>query len=202
MENNMTRDDLDKIEAGIRRKYSEVAKSPEGQFQYPSGRKGLEILNYDKTLIDKLPDAVASSYCGVGNPFSLGKINEGEHVLDMGCGAGVDTILAAMMVKPNGSAVGVDIVSEMIARAESNLKMTGMENVSFQTTAGENLPFPDDTFDVVISNGVINLIPDKEGALAEIIRVLKPRGRLMVADQIAVARVQKDIQARVASWFQ
>ena len=92
MENNITRDDLDQIEAGIRRKYSEVSKSPEGQFQYPTGRKGLEALNYDKTLIDKLPDAVASSYCGVGNPFSLGKINEGEHVLDIGCGAGVDTI--------------------------------------------------------------------------------------------------------------
>jgi SAM-dependent methyltransferase len=202
MENNITRDDLDQIEAGIRRKYSEVSKSPEGQFQYPTGRKGLEALNYDKTLIDKLPDAVASSYCGVGNPFSLGKIHEGEHVLDVGCGAGVDTILAAMMVGPNGSAVGVDMVSEMIARAESNLKMTSMKNMSFQTTNSENLPFPDDTFDVVISNGVINLIPDKEGALAEIIRVLKPRGRLMVADQIAVVSVEKDIQARVASWFQ
>jgi|MudIll2142460700_1097286.scaffolds.fasta_scaffold09635_3 SAM-dependent methyltransferase len=202
MENNITRDDLDQIEAGIRRKYSEVSKSPEGQFQYPTGRKGLEALNYDKTLIDKLPDAVASSYCGVGNPFSLGKIHEGEHVLDVGCGAGVDTILAAMMVGPNGSAVGVDMVSEMIARAESNLKMTSMKNMSFQTTDSENLPFPDDTFDVVISNGVINLIPDKEGALAEIIRVLKPRGRLMVADQIAVVSVEKDIQARVASWFQ
>jgi SAM-dependent methyltransferase len=202
MKNNMTRNDLDKIEAGIRQKYSEVAKSPEGRFQYPTGRKGLETLNYDKTLIDQLPDAVASSYCGVGNPFSLGKINAGEHVLDMGCGAGVDTILAAIMVGPNGSAVGVDMVPEMIARAESNLKMTGMDTVSFQTTAGENLPFPDDTFDVVISNGVINLIPDKEGALTEILRVLKPGGRLMVADQIAVASVQKDIQARVASWFQ
>jgi SAM-dependent methyltransferase len=202
MKNNMTRNDLDKIEAGIRQKYSEVAKSPEGRFQYPTGRKGLETLNYDKTLIDQLPDAVASSFCGVGNPFSLGKINAGEHVLDMGCGAGVDTILAAIMVGPNGSAVGVDMVPEMIARAESNLKMTGMDTVSFQTTAGENLPFPDDTFDVVISNGVINLIPDKEGALTEILRVLKPGGRLMVADQIAVASVQKDIQARVASWFQ
>jgi len=114
----------------------------------------------------------------------------------------VDTILAAMMVGPNGSAVGVDIVPAMIARAESNLKMTGMDNVRFQTPGGENLPFPDDTFDVVISNGVINLIPDKEGALTEIIRVLKPGGRLLVADQIAVASVQKDIQARVASWFQ
>jgi len=202
MQNDMTRDDLDKIEASIRQKYFEVANTPEGKFQYPTGRKGLEILNYDKTLIDKLPDAVVSSYCGVGNPFSLGKINEGAKVLDVGCGAGVDTILAGMMVGPNGSAVGVDMVPEMIARAESNLKITGIVNVSFQNTAAENLPFPDDTFDVVISNGVINLIPDKEAVLAEIHRVLKPGGRLMVADQIAVGSVQKDIKARLANWFQ
>jgi SAM-dependent methyltransferase len=202
MANSMTRDQVDKIAAGIRQKYSEVAKSPEGQFQYTTGRKGLEALNYDKTLIDKLPDAVASTYCGVGNPFSLGKINEGEHVLDIGCGAGVDTILAAMMAGSNGSAVGVDIVPEMIARAESNLKTTGIDNVSFQTTDGEHLPFPDDIFDVVISNGAINLIPDKERALAEINRVLKPGGRLMVADQIAVGSVQKDIEARLVNWFQ
>jgi len=202
MDSQIRMDGLNKIEAGIRQKYSEVAKSPEGQFQYPTGRKGLETLNYDKTLIAKLPDAVASSYCGVGNPFSLGKINEGERVLDIGCGAGVDTILAAMMVGPNGFAVGVDIVPEMIARAESNLKMTGIGNVSFQTTSGENLPFANDTFDLVISNGVINLIVDKEAALSEILRVLKPGGRLMMADQIAVTSVQKDIRDRVASWFQ
>jgi arsenite methyltransferase len=198
----MTRDDLEKIEASIRQKYFEVAKSPEGKFQYPTGRKGLEALNYDKTLIDKLPDDVASFYCGVGNPFSLGKIIEGSRVLDVGCGTGVDTILAGMMVGPTGSAVGVDMVPEMVARAESNLKITGFVNVCFQNTAAENLPFSDDTFDVVISNGVINLIPGKEAALAEIHRVLKPGGRLMVADQIAVGSVQKDIRDRLASWFQ
>ena len=202
MDSQITIDDLKKIEAGIRQKYSQVAKSTEGQFQYPTGEKGLEKLHYDKTLIDKLPDAVVASYCGVGNPFSLGKIHEGEHVLDIGCGAGVDTILAGMMVGPYGSAVGVDIVPEMIARAEANIKMTGIDNVSFQITAGENLPFPDEIYDVAISNGVINLIPDKRGILTEIKRVLKPGGRLMVADQIALGSVQKDINPRLANWFQ
>ncbi len=201
MESKIAQDQLDTIETGIRQKYAEVAKSPEGQFTYPTGRKGLEALHYDRTLIDRLPHAVASSYCGVGNPFSLGKINTGERVLDMGCGAGVDTILAAMMVGPDGSAVGVDIVPEMIARAESNLKMTAINNASVRNTAGNKLPFPDETFDVVISNGVINLIPDKEGALKEIHRVLKPEGRLMVADQVAVGSVQEDIKARLANWF-
>ncbi len=202
MESLITIDDLKKIEAGIREKYNKVAQSPDGQFKYPTGKKGLEALNYENALIDKLPDAVASSYCGVGNPFSLGKINQGDRILDIGCGAGVDTILAAIMAGPKGSAVGVDIVAEMIARAESNLQMMGLDNVNFQKVSGEQLPFSGDTFDVVISNGVINLIPDKEAAMSEIIRVLKPTGRLMVADQIAAGSVQKDIKARLDNWFQ
>ena len=110
--------------------------------------------------------------------------------------------MAAIIVGPKGSVVGVDIVPEMIARAESNLQMMDLDNVNFQKASGENLPFADDTFDVVISNGVINLIPDKEAAMSEIIRVLKPAGRLMVADQIAAGSVQKDIKARLANWFQ
>ena len=202
MESQITIDDLKKIEAGINEKYANVATSPEGQFKYPTGRKGLEALNYDRALTEKLPNEVASSYCGVGNPFSLGKIYKGEHVLDIGCGAGVDTILAAIIVGPKGSAIGVDIVSEMIARAESNLRMMALDNVKFQKVSGEDLPFSDDTFDVVISNGAINLIPDKDAAMSEIIRVLKPTGRLMVADQIAAGSVQKDIKARLANWFQ
>jgi SAM-dependent methyltransferase len=202
MESQITKDDLKQIEAGIREKYNKVAKNPEGQFKYPTGKKGLEELNYDKTLIEELPAAVASSYCGVGNPFSLGKINPGEQILDIGCGAGVDTILAAKIVGPKGSVVGVDIVPEMITRAESNLQLMGLDNVNFQQVSGEQLPFSGDTFDVVISNGVINLIPDKEAALSEIIRVMKPAGRLMVADQVAAGSVQKDIKARLANWFQ
>jgi len=202
MDSQITGVELRQIESGISEKYSKVAVSPEGLFKYPTGRKGLETLNYGKDLIERLPDAVVSSYCGVGNPFSLGEINRGEQVLDIGCGAGVDTIIAAIISGPKGSAVGVDIVPEMIARAESNLQKMDLENVSFQQTSGENLPFADDTFDVVISNGAINLIPDKEAALSEIIRVLKPAGRLMVADQIAISRIQKDINARLANWFQ
>ena len=201
MESQITIADLKKIEAGIREKYNQVAKSPDGQFKYPTGKKGLEALNYEKALIEQLPDEVASSYCGVGNPFSLGPLNPGEQVLDIGCGAGVDTILAAMLVGPAGSAVGVDIVPEMIARAETNLRELGIENASFQNTSGESLSFDDNSFNVVISNGAINLIPDKEKALSEIKRVLKPAGRLMVADQIAAGGVQKDLKARLSNWF-
>jgi 2-polyprenyl-3-methyl-5-hydroxy-6-metoxy-1,4-benzoquinol methylase len=202
MGSQITEEDLKKILAGIREKYIKVAKSPEGQFKYLTGKKGLEALQYDKPLINKLPDAVTSSYCGVGNPFSLGKINTGEQVLDIGCGAGVDTILASMMTGPTGNVVGVDIVPEMLQQAETNLGMTDLKSVTFKKASGEKLPFPGDTFEVVISNGVINLIPDKENVLTEIFRVLKPGGRLMLADQVASGSVQKDIKTRLAVWFQ
>ena len=202
MSSQLSAQDREQINAGIRKKYNKVAKSPEGHFKYPTGRDGLKGLHYNDKLIANLPDAVADSFCGVGNPFPLGKISQGEQILDIGCGAGVDTILAALIVGPKGSVVGVEIVPEMIARAESNLQMMELDNVNFQKTSGEDLPFSDDTFDVVISNGVINLIPDKEAALSEMIRVLKPAGRLMVADQVAAGSVQKDMKARFANWFQ
>ncbi len=202
MDSQITQEDLKKIEAGICEKYIHVAKSPEGQFTYPTGKKGLETLRYDKVLLDKLPASVADSYCGVGNPFSLGKINPGEQILDMGCGAGVDSILAGLMTGETGSVIGVDLVPEMLERAEANLRMTHLKNISFKKASGENLPFPKDSLDVVISNGAINLIPDKESTLAEILRVLKPGGRLMMADQVTAGAIQKDIKARVASWFQ
>ena len=138
----------------------------------------------------------------VGNPFSLGEIHLGEMVLDVGCGAGVDAIIAGLMVGPDGSVEGVDIVSEIIARAEKNLKLTNLNNVKFNTITGEKLPFGDSTFDVIISNGVINLIPDKETSLKEILRVLKPAGRLMLADQITIGNIKTDQKARLANWFQ
>jgi SAM-dependent methyltransferase len=202
MDTRISQNDREKIEAGIREKYAQVAKNPEGRFRYPTGKNGLETLGYDKILVDGLPIAVASSYCGVGNPFALGKIKPGEHILDIGCGAGVDTILAAILAGPKGSATGVDIVAEMIERAESNLALMDLENVKFQKASGESLPFADDAFDVVISNGVINLIPDKVAAMSETIRVLKPAGRLMVADQTAAGRIKNDIKERLANWFQ
>lgn len=202
METQITQEDLEQITAGIRQKYSRVADSPEGQFQYPTGRAGLEALKYDTTLTDKLPDEVAASYCGVGNPFSLGVIRRGDMVLDIGCGAGVDTILAAMMTGPEGKTVGVDIVPEMLQRAEDNLKRMDFRHVTFQAATGEHLPFPDDHFDVVISNGVINLIPDKDAAMREILRVLKAGGRLMVADQVMTGGSPKSLKDRLTSWFQ
>lgn len=191
-----------RIASGIRDRYARVAAGPEGHFAYPTGRKGLEMLQYDQTLMANLSEEAAASYCGVGNPFALGKIHPGERVLDVGCGGGVDTILAGFLVGPKGTAVGVDLVPEMVARAERNLETTGARNVAFQNASGEALPFADRSFDIVLSNGAINLMPDKQAVLSEIERVLKPGGRLMMADQIAVARIAGDWESRLANWFQ
>ncbi|MCG2775761.1 MAG: methyltransferase domain-containing protein [Desulfobacterales bacterium] len=201
MELKLAPEDEKRIEQSIRQKYTKVASSPEGHFNYPTGRAGLEALAYDAERVEALTDNIVASYCGVGNPFTLMPIRGGEAVLDIGCGAGVDTFIAASMVGPEGKAVGIDIIPEMLERAIQNLHETTFKNVTFQLTSAGNLPFPDESFDMVISNGVFNLIPDKTRALAEALRVLKPSGCLMIADQILTGQLQADTKARIESWF-
>lgn len=198
----ITQKDRSRIQAGIQGKYRKVAQSPNGLFKYPTGRGGLEALQYDAEILKALPDSVTASYCGVGNPFSLGSVNPGDTVLDIGCGAGVDTLVAATMAGPSGKAVGVDVVPEMLARAGENRRLAGIENVTFQQASGEKLPFADDRFDVVISNGAINLIPGKAAVLKEAWRVLKPGGRLMIADQMLAGSLPKDLAGRIDKWAQ
>lgn len=198
----LSQEDKNKIEVGINDKYSQVADSAEGQFNYPTGRSGLKALNYDPLLIGKLPESLTASYCGVGNPFSVGPINKGEAVLDIGCGAGVDTMIAALIAGPSGKSVGVDIVDRMLKKAEANLKLMGLENVAFYNASGEDLPFKNNKFDAVISNGAINLIPDKHAAIQEAFRVLKPGGRLMIADQVLAGQLPENLKDRIDRWFQ
>ena len=197
----LTSQDKKRIEESIRGKYAKVAVSPEGLFKYPTGLAGLKALDYNPEIIQALPATVAASYCGVGNPFTLGPIREAEAVLDIGCGAGLDTIVSAMMVGPRGTVTGIDLVPEMLAQARENVEMMGLQNVTLVETSAEKMPFSDGDFDVVISNGVFNLIPDKVSALAEAVRVLKPNGRLMIADQVLVGQLPKDKKARIKSWF-
>ena len=200
MEPRLTSQDRKRIVKGIRGKYVKVAVNPEGLFSYPIGQAGLESLNYGPDLIQALPDAVRASYCGVGNPFTLGPIHKGDAVLDIGCGAGVDTIVAAMMAGPAGKASGIEMVHEMLERAMENLRMVGLKNVTFVDGSAEKLPFPTGNFEVVISNGVFNLVIDKAKSLREVFRVLKPAGRLMMADQILTGGLQDDVKTRVDSW--
>ena len=202
MENPLQKEDLKKIEEGIRQKYAKVSVSPEGLFKYPTGRDALEALEYDSQKIAALPTEAIASYCGVGNPFSLGPVRPGEEVLDIGCGGGLDSLVASLMVGPSGKVTGIELSTEMLARARENLRLSNLTNVEFRKNADEILPFPDDRFDVVISNGVFNLIPDKLKALQEARRVLKTNGRLMIADQILTGTLTEDSQARIDSWFQ
>jgi len=201
MEIALTAEDRGRIEESIRQKFIKVASTPEGQFQYPTGRAGLEALTYDKEKVQKLPDEAITSYCGVGNPFTLGPIQKGEAVLDIGCGVGADTLIAADMVGPEGKVVGIDMIPAMLKRAKENLQRTDFKNVTFMEASAEKLPFPNEDFDVVISNGVFNLIPGKVKALSEVYRVLKPGGRMMIADQILMGELPEDTKTRVESWF-
>lgn len=200
METTLTAEDRKQIEEGLQQKYAKVSINPEGLFRYPTGRAGLEALKYDPGIVRALPESAVTSYCGVGNPFTLGPIHKGEAVLDIGCGGGVDTFFAAVMVGLKGKAVGIDMIPEMLGRARKNLRQTNIKNATFQEATAEDLPFPDESFDVVISNGVFNLVPDKARGLAEVFRVLKPGGRLMIADQILNGKLPKETKTRVENW--
>jgi arsenite methyltransferase len=189
-----------RFKEGIRKRYAKVALTPQGTFRYPTGREGLEGLKYDPKMINALPSEAISSYCGVGNPFTLGPICKGESVLDVGCGGGVDTFVAAMMVGPSGKAIGIDLVPEMVTRARENIGKIPLNNVLFQEASPEEMPFPDESFDKVISNGAFNLVIDKAKALKEVFRVLNLRGHLMIADQILTGALPDDKMARIEKW--
>ncbi len=200
MRTKFNSDERKRIREGISEKYKRVAVSSEGKFRYPTGRAGLEGQKYDPELIRSLPEDVLASYCGVGNPFTLGPVSKGETVLDIGCGAGVDTLIAAILVGPEGRVTGIDLIPEMVDRARKNLKGTSLKNVTFREGSAEELPFPEGTFDIVLSNGAFNLIPDKPKALREVFRVLKPSGRFLLADQILIGEMPTDTESLIKNW--
>jgi arsenite methyltransferase len=174
--------DVKKIQDAVRQKYAEVSSSASGKFNYPTGRDGAIRQGYDPTIIRSMPDELIESFCGVGNPFALGSIKPGETILDVGCGAGFDLIVASRMVGQYGKVCGIDLTPEMAEKAKSKLKQYGVRNYDVQAAGAESIPYPDNTFDVVISNGVLNLSPLKEKCFREIYRVLRPKGRLQFAD--------------------
>ena len=159
--------DTNELRAQISEKYTEVALTPEKGFHFHTGRPLARMHEYDDAVVDALPLGVVESFAGTGNPFSLGDLKPGETVLDIGCGAGFDTLIAAQQVGPGGRVVAVDMTPEMLEKAERGAREMGLTNVECRKGYAEELPAEDETVDVVISNGVINLCPDKIAVMAE-----------------------------------
>jgi arsenite methyltransferase len=166
----------------IKKTYASVSQEPDRDFMFPTGRAWAADLEYPEALLAQVPEGSAESFAGVANPFSLGELEPGERVLDLGCGAGLDSLVAAQMVGPEGSVTGIDMTPEMLTKARAGAEQLGVGNVTFVEGEVERLPFPDESFDVAISNGVIDLVPDKDAVFAELQRVLVPGGRIQIAD--------------------
>ena len=174
--------DPDALREEVKAKYREVAVDPHGEFHFHTGRPLARRLGYDDAIVDSLPDAAVESFAGVGNPCSLQPLGPGEKVVDIGSGGGFDCFVAAQQVGPEGQVVGIDMTEEMLSKSRQTAAEMGCDQASFREGLIEEMPIEDSWADVVISNGVINLCPDKVQVFAEIYRVLKPGGRLQYAD--------------------
>jgi len=158
------------------------------------------MLGYEESLLNDIPKSAIESFAGTGNPFQLGKINPDERVVDIGAGAGIDSLIAAQMTGPEGQVVGVDMTPTMLNKARKAAKEAGLSNVDFREGHGEALPVPNGWADVVISNGVLNLMPNKSLALGEMARVLKPDGRLQIGDILVERAVPEGAKADIGLW--
>ena len=174
--------DAEALREDVKDKYRAVAAEPGGAYHFHTGRPLAKRLGYDDAVVDPLPDAAVESFAGVGNPFELRTLEEGEKVVDTGSGAGFDCFVAASQVGPGGQVVGIDMTDEMLDKSRATAKAMGADNVEFRKGLIEEMPVEDSWADVVISNGVINLCSDKKQTFGEIMRVLRPGGTLQFAD--------------------
>ena len=193
--------DVDVLRDEIQRTYTDVSTQPGQDFIFPTGRAWAEDLGYPQPELSNVPEATVQSFAGVANPHVLGRIDEGATVLDLGCGAGTDLLIAAQMVGPEGHVIGVDMTPGMLRLAMASAREMGVaDRVELHESLIESLPLPDAEVDIVISNGVIDLVPDKDAAFAEIDRVLKPGGRLQFADVVIHTEVSEDARKRIDLW--
>jgi SAM-dependent methyltransferase len=191
--------DVATLKSEIKKTYARVSTKPEEDFIFPTGRAWAEDLGYPEELAG-VPGSAVESFAGVANPFSLGRLEPGERVLDLGCGAGTDSLVAARMVGLEGHVTGIDMTPEMLDKARRSAAEMGAENVEFVESEAEELPFADASFDVVISNGVIDLIPDKDAVFSELYRVLVPGGRIQIADVTIQKPVSEEGRRDIDLW--
>ena len=191
--------DVELLKSEIKKTYASVSDEPEKDFIFPTGRAWAEDLGYPEELAN-VPEASAESFAGVANPWVMGRLSPGERVLDLGSGAGTDSLIAAQMVGDQGHVTGVDMTPEMLAKARASAAEMGAQNVEFVEAEAEHLPFPDASFDVVISNGVIDLVPDKDAVFSELHRVLVPGGRIQVADVTIQNPVSAEGRRNIDLW--
>jgi len=192
--------DVDVLREEIRRTYTDVSAEQEREFIFPTGRSWAQELGYPEAELARVPDATVDSFAGVANHWTLGAIEPGAVVLDLGCGAGTDLLIAAQMTGSGGRATGIDMTPAMLDRAAASARAIGLENVELHEALIESLPLEDESVDVVISNGVIDLVPDKDAVFAEIDRVLRPGGRLQIADVVVHHEVSEDARQRIDLW--
>jgi arsenite methyltransferase len=191
--------DVELLKSEIKKTYASVSAEPDRDFIFPTGRAWAEDLRYPAELAG-VPDAAVESFAGVANPWELGRLAPGERVLDLGSGAGTDSLIAAQMVGEQGHVTGIDMTPEMLVKARAAAAEMGAGNVEFVESEAERLPFPDQSFDVVISNGVIDLIPDKDAVFAELFRVIAPGGRIQIADVTIQNPVSAEGRRNIDLW--
>ena len=188
------------LREAIQAEYAEVAEHPDKGFHFHTGRSLARLLRYEDAWLAGIPETSIASFAGTGNPFGVGALRPGERVVDVGCGAGIDSLIAARMVGPQGRVIGVDMTPAMLAKARRAAAEGRFASVEFREGYGEALPVPDGWADVVISNGVLNLMPDKAAALREMARVLQPDGRLQLGDILVQKAVPEGAKRDIDLW--
>jgi SAM-dependent methyltransferase len=188
------------LREAIQEEYREVAEHPDKGFHFHTGRRLTQIVGYKDEWLTGVSERAIETFAGTGNPFAMGELREGERVVDVGSGGGIDSLVAARMVGPTGRVVGVDMTPAMLERARAAAAESGLENVEFREAYMEELPVPDGGADVVISNGVLNLTPDKQKTLGEMFRVLRPGGRLQIADILVSRAVPDGAKKKIDLW--
>jgi len=192
--------DRDELRRRVSEKYRDVALNPELGFHFHTGAPLARMLGYPDDVVARLPAGTVDSFAGTGNPFLFGDLQPGETVVDVGCGAGFDTLIAAIQVGPGGNVIAVDMTAEMRAKTESGARGSSLANVDVREGFAEQLPVADSTADVIISNGVVNLCPDKQAVFREMFRVLKPGGRIQVGDILVHKEVPQDAKDDIDLW--